>query len=224
MLPALLAVFYLLVFSNWFSMCNIETMPTKMTKRVIILILVAVCAVSWWYAISTYRDNRSEIALSVADITRELALPYRMARLSSQEPAEELPVPVYNVYLRNIEDTWGAAREEGRTHEGVDIFADRGTPVFSSTEGYVIRVNIGSRGGKNVMVTGPGGFNYYYAHFQRVAEGVERGKKVTTDTVLGFVGNSGNATGTPPHLHFGIYPEMWDAVNPYPMLVDRWGE
>lgn len=199
-------------------------MSTRFLKHAAVLALVFVCVVSWWYAISTYQENRSEIVLSVANIARELALPFRVARLSSQEPAEELLIPVYNTYLRNIDDTWGAARSEGRMHQGVDIFADRGTPVFSATEGYVVSTNIGSRGGKNVMVVGPGRVYYYYAHFQRIAEGIDRGKRVTPDTVLGFVGNSGNATTTPPHLHFSVYPEMWNAVNPHPMLVDRWGE
>jgi len=116
----------------------------------------------------------------------------------------------------------GAARAEGRTHEGVDIFADRGTPVFSATRGYVTGLNIGDRGGTNVMVIGPGGLYYYYAHLTRIANGIEPGTRVTQDTVLGFVGNSGNASDTPPHLHFGIYPEMWEAINPYPQLVERW--
>lgn len=142
--------------------------------------------------------------------------------MAAREPVTELPVPVYGVVLDQIDDTWGAARSEGRTHDGTDIFATRGTPVFSATEGYVTRTNIGTRGGINVMVAGPGGLNYYYAHLERIADGIRRGQAVTTDTVLGFVGNSGNATNTPPHLHFALYPERWDAVNPYPLLVDRW--
>jgi murein DD-endopeptidase MepM/ murein hydrolase activator NlpD len=184
--------------------------------------LIVVCIVSWWYAIALYQGNKANIIITVADIAREIALPFHIAALNFREPVEELPVPVYGVLLSDIADTWGNARAEGRTHEGVDIFAERGVPVFSSTEGYVVRLNIGSRGGRNVMVVGPGGLYYYYAHFERVAEGIKRGVYVTPDTVLGFVGNSGNAEGTPPHLHFGIYPAQWDAMNPYPLLVNRW--
>jgi murein DD-endopeptidase MepM/ murein hydrolase activator NlpD len=130
---------------------------------------------------------------------------------------------VYGTPVRNIADTWAASRANGRSHEGTDIFAERGTPIFSATRGYVTRRNIGTRGGKNVMVTGPGGVRYYYAHFSEIASGIERGKPVTQDTVLGFVGNSGNASGTPPHLHFGVYPDSgsWEARNPYPQLINR---
>lgn len=185
------------------------------------MFLLLLVAMSWQLATKTFQENREDIVIQLDDITREIALPYRLLRMNMQDPVEELPVPVYNVSLSQIEDTWGVARSEGRTHEGTDIFTRRGTPVFSATEGYVSRVNIGSRGGKNVMVVGPGGLQYYYAHFERVARGIERGVPVTTDTVLGFVGNSGNATGTPPHLHFSIYPERWDGINPYPFIVDR---
>lgn len=197
-------------------------MNAQIGKYIVIVLLIAIAVVSWWNAVSIYRENEAEITITVADIARQLALPYRIARLSFEEPDEVLPVPVYNTLLSEIADTWNEARDEGRTHEGVDIFAERGTPVFSTTEGYVIRLNIGTRGGRNVMVVGPGGLYYYYAHFERVADGIERGMAVTPDTVLGFAGNSGNASGTPPHLHFGIYPEQWEALNPYPLLVDRW--
>lgn len=194
----------------------------KTGKHLLMVFLILLISFSWAFSISFYKDNKAEIVLAVDDIVREIAMPYLIAQMNFLEPVDELPVPVYGVALEDIDDTWGSAREEGRTHEGTDIFADRGTPVFSSTEGYVIRLNIGTRGGKNVMVVGPGGLYYYYAHFDRVAEGIERGRYVTKDTVLGFVGNSGNAAGTPPHLHLGIYPEEWDGINPYQMLVDRW--
>jgi len=190
------------------------------TKQVFVILLIPVSIVSWWYAISLYQANEASITKSLASTVRRIALPYHIAELSQQKATNQLPVPVYNVRLVDISDTWGAARIKGRTHEGVDIFSERWTPVFSATAGYLRRLNIGTRGGKNVMVIGPGGVNYYYAHLDRVARGIEAGVKVTTDTVLGFVGNSGNASGTPPHLHFGIYsePGNWDAVvNPYPL-------
>lgn len=197
-------------------------MNRQIAKRITIALLLIAIAFSWFATAVIYRDNKADIILSVERIAQEIALPYHIAKLSSQERDDELSMPVYGVTLSEVGDTWGAARAEGRSHEGTDIFAPRGTPVFSATRGYVVRTNIGTRGGKNVMVAGPGGLFYYYAHFERVAEGITRGREVTTDTVLGFVGNSGNATGTPPHLHFGIYPEQWGAINPYPLLIDRW--
>lgn len=188
--------------------------------------ILAACAAivivgTTWYAISFYREHRTHIHIGAERIVRALALPFHLARLAEEAPVTELPVPVHGVLLREISDTWGEARSEGRTHEGVDIFADRGTPVFSATHGYVVRTNVGSRGGNNVMVMGPGGFLYYYAHLDRIAFGIEYGVPVSVDTVLGYVGNTGNATGTPPHLHFGIYHARWDATNPFPFLVER---
>lgn len=196
------------------------------TRYMIGWLLIVTHLVVGFYLFSLYREHKADIVIRLEEIMQEIALPYHIARLSLQDPVEELPVPVYGVTLSETGDTWGAARAQGRSHEGTDIFAARGTPVFSSTEGYVVRRNIGTRGGRNVMVVGPGGIRYYYAHLERIAEGVERGVSVTPDTVLGFVGNSGNATGTPPHLHFGMYThrDPWKAKNPYPFLTDRWNQ
>ena len=130
-------------------------------------------------------------------------------------------MPVEGVYLSQVSDTWGAARSEGRTHEGVDIFARAGTPVYSATGGYVEWFGPYGVGGNTVTVVGGGGVRYYYAHLSRYAEGLTNGQAVTPDTRLGYVGNTGNALTTPPHLHFGVYTGFWDAENPYPLLVDR---
>lgn len=214
---------------TWYGMHCMKT--TKQTAKQIglhslpviaLLLVVFVAASGWQQTYTTYQENKSEVITSFADIAKTLALPYRIAQLSRQPVTNELPVPVYGVRTSAITDTWNASRSNGRSHEGTDIFAERGTPIFSATRGYVTELNIGDRGGKNVMVVGPGGRFYYYAHLEKIANGIQRGRKVTKDTVIGFVGNSGNASGTPPHLHFGIYPEMWEAVNPYPKLVDRW--
>lgn len=192
-------------------------------KFLIIVILVGVGGTAWWYAATNYQDLRSAWSFDIGAIAQQVGLPFHLAQLALEDPVTELPVPVYGVSLSEIADTWGAPRGGGRTHEGVDIFAERGTPIFSVTRGYVTRVNIGELGGLNVMVTGPGGVRYYYAHFDRIADGIRPGLPVTTDTVLGFTGTSGNATGTPPHLHFGIYEGRWDAINPYPLLTERSG-
>lgn len=183
---------------------------------------VVFAAASWHVALSSIVEYHEEIAVFFADALNEAVLPYKLLQLSLYERDSVLPMPVYGVARSDVADTWGQARTEGRSHEGVDIFAERGTPVFSATVGYVVRVDFGFRGGSNVMVVGPGGVYYYYAHFERRASGIERGTYVTPDTILGYVGNSGNAVGTPPHLHFGVYLVPWNAINPYPLLVDRW--
>lgn len=144
----------------------------------------------------------------------------RVARLYTQDPDTKIAMPLPDVTKRQIADTWGAPRGVGRRHQGQDIFAPRGTPVFSATHGYVLRIGENSLGGQTVSVIGSGGRVYYYAHLEGYAPGLEVGDRVSPRTVLGFVGTTGNAQGTPPHLHFGIYTAT-GAINPLPLLTDR---
>jgi murein DD-endopeptidase MepM/ murein hydrolase activator NlpD len=143
----------------------------------------------------------------------------KMARLALKEPDERLLMPVKGVRVNQVADTWGAPRSGGRNHAGQDIFAKRGTPVFSATEGYVLRVGESDLGGKNVFIYGAGGRRYYYAHLDDFAPDLKVGDEVSTNTIIGYVGATGNAKGTPPHLHFGIYGG--GAINPLTLLKDR---
>lgn len=140
-----------------------------------------------------------------------------LIQLSSRPAPTQIAVPVEGVHRRALVDTWGAARSEGRSHEGIDIFARRGTPVTAATEGLVIRMGENRLGGTVVWVYGPGRQRHYYAHLERVADRLAVGDRVAVGDVLGHVGNSGNARGTPPHLHYGIY-SPGGAINPYPLL------
>ncbi|HEV2885068.1 MAG TPA: M23 family metallopeptidase [Pyrinomonadaceae bacterium] len=143
-----------------------------------------------------------------------------VAQLYTREPDQKLAMPVQNVSKKAVANTWGAARGSDRLHQGQDIFAPRGTPIFSATEGYVARIGVNMLGGQTVSVIGAGGRIYYYAHLDSYAPLLKEGDFVTEETVLGFVGTTGNAAGTPPHLHFGVYAPG-GAVNPLPMIEDR---
>lgn len=143
-----------------------------------------------------------------------------VARLYTQDPDTKLAMPLENISKRAIADTWQAPRGTGRRHEGQDIFAARGTPVLSATRGIIYNIGENNLGGQTVSVIGPGGRLYYYAHLDAYARGIEVGDRVTTRTVLGYVGTTGNAQGTPPHLHFGIYTPN-GVINPLPLLADR---
>jgi murein DD-endopeptidase MepM/ murein hydrolase activator NlpD len=141
----------------------------------------------------------------------------RMVRLVREPAPAVLPVPVEDVTPGDLVDTWGSARSGGRRHEGIDIFAPRYTPVHSATRGLVIRRGWNHLGGRTVSVLGPGGYRHYYAHLEAwdepdVGDWVEEGR------VLGYVGDSGNARGTPTHLHYGIYTMSGEAIDPYPLL------
>jgi len=144
----------------------------------------------------------------------------RVARLSMQEPDTKLAMPLPDVSKRQIADTWHAPRGTDRLHEGQDIFAPKGTPVLSATNGFVYNIGENNLGGQTVSVIGAGGRVYYYAHLDKYAPGLQIGDRVNTRTVLGYVGTTGNAQGTPPHLHFGIYTSS-GAINPLPLLTDR---
>jgi len=115
-----------------------------------------------------------------------------------------------------VQSLFGGDRDGGaRRHEGIDIFAPRGTPVIAAEAGYVTRVGDTPRGGKNVWVRGDQR-SFYYAHLDSIA--VSSGDRVMRGDVLGTVGNTGNAVTTSPHLHFGIYKFAQGAVDPLPLV------
>ncbi|MDQ3802404.1 MAG: M23 family metallopeptidase [Acidobacteriota bacterium] len=163
--------------------------------------------------------DREGVPGGVRTAIRRVTLPFKVALLYAKEPDGELAVPVAGVRAGQIKDTWHAPRSDGRLHEGLDIFARRGAAVHSATEGYVVRVGESPLGGNTVFVLGAGGRSYYYAHLDSYAAGVAVGDYVTPETVLGYVGTTGNAAGAPPHLHFGVYTPQ-GAVNPLPLLTD----
>ena len=105
---------------------------------------------------------------------------------------------------------WACPWGNSITHKGIDIFANKGTPAISSTYGIVIYTYEGGKGGKNVMVLGPKWRFHYYAHLNDIdafpLEPMYPGKP------LGTVGDTGNAAGKPPHLHYAIttpFPYWW---------------
>lgn len=144
----------------------------------------------------------------------------RIARLYAQTPDSTLAMPLVAVSRKQIANTWHAPRGSERVHEGQDIFAPQGTPILSATRGYVYKIGENNLGGKTVSIIGAGGRIYYYAHLDSYSPSLAEGDLVTTKTVLGFVGTTGNAQGTPPHLHFGVYTSS-GAINPLPLLSDR---
>lgn len=123
---------------------------------------------------------------------------------------------------RDFSNDWGYPRPGQRSHEGTDIFADRGTPVVSLADGTVkaLRRTDSGLGGLYVSIWVGPQQHWYYAHLDQVVPGLSRGDRVGEGQQLGTVGNSGNARTTPPHLHIGYY-DADVAANPYPVLADR---
>jgi len=160
------------------------------------------------------------ISAAAGKIADKFILYVHIARLYTMEPDQTIAMPIEDVSKKQIADTWHAPRGSDRLHEGQDIFAPRGTPVLSATEGYIVNIGENNLGGQTVSVIGAGGRTYYYAHLESYAPQIAEGDYVTTKTLLGYVGTTGNAGGTPPHLHFGVYASG-GAMNPLPLLSDR---
>jgi len=118
----------------------------------------------------------------------------------------------------NIGSFWGAVRDGGkRKHQGIDIFARKGTPVVAVCDGIIVSSGNTTRGGKHLWLQSrqyP--WKAYYAHLDQ--KKVSAGQVVRKGQVIGTVGNTGNAKNTPSHLHFGIYKMFGGAVNPLPYV------
>lgn len=134
------------------------------------------------------------------------------------EVGPSLAFPVEDKDSRAILSAFGASRDGGRRqHHGVDIFAPRGTPVLAAAAGRVTGVREGGLGGKVVwQIDRDRGQYLYYAHLD--SQVVVRRQEVEPGDIIGFVGNTGNARTTPPHLHFGIYRRGLGAIDPWPFL------
>ena len=110
-------------------------------------------------------------------------------------------------------DTWGAARSGGRTHQGVDMIGAQGLPLIAVVDGFAAS-KVNTLGGRTITLLGVDGNRYYYAHLDDWATL----GSVTAGTVIGSLGQTGNAQYSVPHLHFEIHPGGGAAVNPYPTV------
>jgi len=136
--------------------------------------------------------------------------------------ARDLLVPVEGLEPRQLRDTFRDART-GHVHEALDIIAPRGTPVLAVDDGIVRKLFTSRYGGLTVYQFDPSEmYCYYYAHLDRYAEGLKQGAFLRRGGLVGYVGTTGNAAKTIPHLHFAVFklgPEKrwWQgaALNPY---------
>jgi murein DD-endopeptidase MepM/ murein hydrolase activator NlpD len=119
-------------------------------------------------------------------------------------------------------DDWGGPRQIG-PHQGNDLFAPFGTPVVAVADGRIERVGTLPISGNRFWLRTPGGDAFFYAHLASFAPAAQPGRRVTAGTVLGYLGNTGDAEPTPPHLHFEAHPAGGGAVNPFVALT-AWQE
>ena len=115
---------------------------------------------------------------------------------------------------------WGFPRSGGRKHRGNDLFAPMRQPVKAVADGSVL-LKSGGLGGRALWLSAGNGVDYYYAHLDGYASGISTGVNVRRGQVIAYNGNTGNARGGAPHVHFQLHPNGRTSrpVNPYPTLV-----
>src|SRR3982751_6812774 len=117
-----------------------------------------------------------------------------------------------------LTDPYGAARSGGRRHEGVDIFAKEGTPIHAVSGGTVVQGFHNGLGGNVVRIQGDDGRYYYYAHLKDGSfDHLKVGEHVRAGQVIGGVGHTGDALGTPNHLHLQVR-EGGEWINPFKFI------
>lgn len=179
---------------------------SERTQRAVRAVLAAAIALAAVAAAATFASQRGAGA------------EFR-AKAAGATAALSFACPVETPY--NFTDTFAAPRPGGRTHRGADLFGEKGTPITAIVGGEVTKAvptDDGTLGGARVWVSGDDGWWYYYAHLDSVS--VELGARIETGAQLGTLGNSGNAAGTPPHVHieqhFGSMTGPF--VNPYALI------
>lgn len=160
-------------------------------------------------------EKLGHTATSAAETSRPAAA---QARISIYNAPSALRMPIVGLTTADLDDNFGDPRDGGvRKHLGIDIFAPRGAQIVAVTDGYVSYIGEQGKGGRCLWLVNDNGTSFYYAHLDRWAPGLYEGMEVASGSLLGYVGTTGNAVHTPPHLHFQVVDN--DAtVNPYPLL------
>ncbi|MEN8234451.1 MAG: peptidoglycan DD-metalloendopeptidase family protein [Actinomycetota bacterium] len=169
-------------------------------------------------AIENLRKERNELKAAEA-LKKQQQVAASNSRSGSAGGLAPAATPGFNCPVlggASFIDSWGFPRSGGRTHKGVDMFNKRDTPLIAVVDGRV-KFSSNSLGGLSTHLYADDGTVYYYAHLERHPTNISSGQRVSAGTVVGFLGNSGNARYTSPHLHFEIRPGG-RAVNPYPTV------
>ncbi len=172
--------------------------------------------------VETSLRRAEEQARDTSGAVEQAVIELEAFRAGSEIYVHGVTFPIAGRYSVPLIDSFGFPRMPGTTdahwHEGIDIFASRGTPLVATERGVVSRIGNGRLGGLKLWLRGESGADWYYAHLDGFAPGLRNGQVVEAGELLGYVGNTGNAVGTPPHLHMQVHPNGGRPVNPYPLL------
>jgi murein DD-endopeptidase MepM/ murein hydrolase activator NlpD len=171
----------------------------------------------------SYRGGIPWFALPVLDAERKLG--FNQLDLIGKR----LLLPVQGITKDSLSDSFANSRgpDGAQRHHAIDLPAPRGRPVLAVEDGTIRRIKWHPRGGLTIYQYGPEGrYSYYYAHLQKLAQGLAEGCIVQRGEVIGYVGSTGSAAASSPHLHFEVRKiadrEAWwsgDQINPYPLLL-----
>ena len=160
------------------------------------------------------------------DVGRASARPRAQDGLKPVLHLPAITIPVKGVQAAQLKPTFLQARA-GHIHHALDILAPRGTPVLAAVDGTIRKLFFSGAGGITIYeFDGDASLVYYYAHLDRYADDLREGMRVKQGDVIGYVGTTGNAPASTPHLHFAIgrltaEKKWWqsEAIDPYPILT-----
>lgn len=147
-----------------------------------------------------------------------------LRRGHKQEADALLAAPGYSFPVagkHSFSDDWGAPRQDTGRHEGNDVFAEFGTPIVAVADGRLYRVGTRKVPGNRVWLRDHQGHRFFYAHLSDFAASAFNGAQVHAGEVIGFVGSTGDAEQTPPHLHFEVHLPDSTAIDPFRFLT-KW--
>ncbi|WP_161554127.1 M23 family metallopeptidase [Stenotrophobium rhamnosiphilum] len=175
--------------------------------------------------------DRSEASqLAKVQLTDTHTAPKNLLPQESIPEALTLPaallIPVAGVTSSELQDTFSEGRSSGRIHDAIDIMARKGTPIFAVADGTIAHLCKRGRGGLSIyQFDAKKNFVYFYAHLNAYSPSLVVGKKIKQGEIIGYVGHTGNARASAPHLHFAMAsvatPNQWwggDSINPYPLF------
>ncbi len=192
----------------------------KVSTVVAIFSLVLVPSMSFAQNMDGSSDSTSTVRQYVNNWRRGSSDLQQKINLLGSIVEQNVYIPVlFGVELNNISPNFGDPRSNGRTHAGEDIMATKGIPIVSPTAAVVLRTGVGPSEGNYVYTANPGGETFVYMHLDKIGEGVVSGTVLARGDLVGYIGNTGNASGGAAHLHFEIHDNNGTPVNPFPRLT-----
>jgi peptidoglycan LD-endopeptidase LytH len=191
-------------------------MNTK-TVQFIIILFAILCPLASVSAATSSDDADAEFQRNTSRWRESSKVRDRINDLDD-DPVEDIAIPVlFGVSVRNLTKNFGDPRA-GHSHEGLDIMAPEGIPIVSPVEAVVTKAGVWSGAGNFVSTAVAGEESFVYMHLSEIAD-IDVGDVLQPGDVVGYVGHTGNAVATAPHLHFEIRDEDGDPTDPYPRLT-----